>query len=114
MSIISVSFLLLLLGLTIVYFLVPKRLQWWVLLAASLGFYACGGWQLLPFVFLTALSTWGAALWISARQKRDKLWLKANRETLTKAERAAYKARGNSRRRLVLVLCLVLDITLAR
>ncbi len=110
MSIISVSFLLLLLGLTIVYFLVPKRLQWWVLLAASLGFYACGGWQLLPFVFLTALSTWGAALWISARQKRDKLWLKANRETLTKAERAAYKARGNARRRLVLVLCLVLNL----
>ena len=48
MSILSVSFLLFVLGLCTVYFLAPKRFQWWVLLIFSLAFYALGGLLNLP------------------------------------------------------------------
>ena len=38
-----------------VYYLAPSRIRWWILLAASLGFYAsASGWMLL----LTGASAW--------------------------------------------------------
>ena len=58
MSILSVPFLLFLTGLIILYFALPKRFQWWVLLVFSLAFYALGGWLNLPFLLITACSVW--------------------------------------------------------
>ena len=49
MSYTSITFICFLLVMGIAYFLVPKRIQWGVLLAASLGFYvlSCGARVLL-------------------------------------------------------------------
>ena len=109
MSILSVRFLLFLAGLFIVYFALPKRFQWWVLLAFSLAFYALGGLLNLPFLLLTALTVWGAALYIQRNAEAQKAYLKEHKE-LSKEEKTAYKTRRKSRRRLVMLLCLLLNI----
>ncbi|MBR7010454.1 MAG: MBOAT family protein [Oscillospiraceae bacterium] len=110
MSILSVSFLLFILGLCLVYFLVPKRFQWWVLLAFSLGFYALGGLLSLPWLLLTALSAWATARYIQDRADAEKAFLAAHKAELSKEERSARKAKGKKTRRRALTLCILLNV----
>ena len=65
MSIISFSFLLFLLILVIIYFIVPKKMQWAVILAANLVFYAYSGPKYLIYILSCAFFTWYAALKIN-------------------------------------------------
>ena len=39
----------------LLYYIVPRRFQWLVLLAASLVFYLTYGWTRIPFVVISAL-----------------------------------------------------------
>ena len=110
MSIVSVSFPLFALGLCVAYFLVPKRMQWWVLLAFSLGFYALGGLTSLPWLLLTACSVWWFARQIQAGADGEKEWLSAHKADTTKEERAARKAKGKKARRRLLVCCVLLNV----
>ncbi len=110
MSILSVGFILFIAGLFIVYYLVPKKLQWWLLLAFSLAFYTLGGWRNLPFLLLTALTVWAAARYIGRSAAREKDYLKEHKAELSKDERAAFKTKGKRGRRRVLVCCLLLNL----
>lgn len=56
MSLISLSFLLFLLILLIVYFCVPSKLQWVVLLIGSFVFYLFSGWKLITYLLVTIVS----------------------------------------------------------
>lgn len=109
MSILSVRFILFLAGLLILYYLLPRRFQWGLLLLASLCFYLLSGWQTLPFLLLTSLSVWASALWIHRLAEREKAELKARKAEMTKQDRAARKAAGKRQRRRIMVLCLVLN-----
>ena len=105
----SLSFLLFA-GVTVLLtWLCPRRFRWIVLLTASLAFYACGDWWYLPFLCVTVLSSWGIALWIEARAARDEADLAARRDSLTKEERKAHKAKGKKRRFRILLLGLILN-----
>lgn len=110
MSIVSVSFPVFVLALLAAYFLVPKRFQWWVLLAFSLGFYALGGLLNLPWLLLTALSAWAAARYIQSAAEGEKAYLAAHKAELSKEERTARKTKGKKLRRRALVLCVLLNI----
>ena len=57
MSILSIEFLALVLGTVIVYYIIPLKLRWWVLLAASAFFYALAGWQGCIWLVLVAAET---------------------------------------------------------
>ena len=80
MSITSTAFVLCLIVLTAIYFLAPKGLQWVVLLAASIGFYAAGGLRTLPYILITALSAYAAALAIGEVDRRQKAHFAARKE----------------------------------
>ena len=64
MSYTSITFICFLLVTGIAYFLVPRRVQWGVLLAASLGFYvlSCGARTLLLVAACGILSGWFSAV----------------------------------------------------
>ncbi len=62
MSFVSAGFIGFLAASVLLYYLVPKRLRWLVLLAASYAFYLSGGLKTVGFLLLATLSTWGAGL----------------------------------------------------
>lgn len=70
MTFISFYFLVFLIILTAVYFIVPARYRWTVLLAGSLLFYAKAGLSYLPFMAGTALITYFGARVISDRHEK--------------------------------------------
>ena len=62
------------LGLTalavVLYYVLPKRAQWCVLLAASMVFYLAGGWKSLIWLLLVILVTWTAGLLLGHLNER--------------------------------------------
>lgn len=54
----SLLFLLFLLGTVIVYYLVPKKIQWAVLLVASYGFYLSSGLENAAYILFTTVFTY--------------------------------------------------------
>lgn len=77
MEICSVPFLIFVGALLLLYMLLPaklRRLQPWLLLAASLGFYLSFGKQALVYVIATGLSAYGAALLTERYPKKSRLW----------------------------------------
>jgi len=72
MSFISLEFLLFLLVVFICYFAVPKKIRWWVLLAASYTFYIlAGGFFAALIISFTIISVYGAGLWAGALRKNN-------------------------------------------
>ena len=67
----SFSFVFFVPVLLAVYYLIPRRLQWGLLLLVSLGFYAAGGARYLGFLLFTAVSVYGSACLMDARQREE-------------------------------------------
>ena len=62
MSILSISFVAFTIATVIVYYIIPLKWRWLVLLAASCFFYALSGWQGCIWVFIVAAVTYAAGL----------------------------------------------------
>ncbi len=58
----SLAFFLFLGAAVTLYYLVPLTARWYVLLTASLFFYAAAGLEFLPFILCSSLLAWGAGL----------------------------------------------------
>ncbi len=98
MSMTSFPFLLFSAIVLLVYYLVPARVQWVVLLVASMGFYAAAGGWYLPFIGVTILSTFFVARLMARHAARDEAYIAAHRSEWSKEERKAYKNKGKKRR----------------
>ena len=95
-----------------VYHILPRRVRWLVLLAASYGFYASRSLSSLPFILVTTLSTWLGALRIDRLAADAKARIKAEKSTLSSEEKKQLKARVRSRERVWLYAVLVLNFAL--
>ncbi len=93
----------------LLYYLVPKRIQWCVLLLASTVFYAAAGGWYLPFILTTIASTYAVARLIKRHAKRTEDYIAAHKSELPKEERKAYKAAAKKRRFWMLLGGLVLN-----
>lgn len=109
MSTASLTFLLFAGATLLIYWLLPGRVRWVALLAASLLFYAWGDGWYLPFLGFGILSTYAAARWMQAHADRDAAALAAAGAELSREERKARRAAGKRIRRRALILCLVLN-----
>ncbi|MBQ8849608.1 MAG: MBOAT family protein [Clostridia bacterium] len=105
----SYGFIAFLCVLFVVYYLLPKKSQWAILLAASYIFYAFAGLDCLVFIFVTTLSAYFVARLMGRLTKKEGAYLDANRETLDKDGRKKYKAAVKKRRFYILVCGLVLN-----
>lgn len=105
----SVGFLLFAACLLLVYYLIPRKGQWILLLAASYLFYLWAGTQYLFFILFTTLSTWASARWIGNEQIKQDAYLAAHKADMSREEKKAYKAAVKKRCRVPLVLCLILN-----
>ena len=92
------------------YYLVPKKWQWPLLLAASYVFYFIAGPSYLAYIAVTTATTYFAARMIEGNAKRQSAYLKEHKDVLSKEEKKAYK-NGQKRIRIRWVAaCLLVNI----
>lgn len=96
----------------LLYYTIPKKWQWKLLLAASYLFYLSAGVQLLAFLLYTTAVTFLIALWMQKRADAEERFVAQNREVLEKEARKAYRAAEKKKRFRILVLGLVLGFGL--
>ena len=73
MSILSLEFLLFAACVVLLYYLLPRKVRWMVLLLGSVAFVCLNGWHSALHLTLVALLMWGGALVL--QRKRSKLLL---------------------------------------
>ncbi len=95
------------------YFVVPKRAQWGILLAGSVVFYLAAGWQsLLVLGFLTAI-TYGFSRFLEGALAKEAAALSTLTGEENRDARKALRARGRKQRSRILtagVLCQLLPL----
>lgn len=106
----SYEFLGFLAVLFLAYYLIPKKWQWPLLLAASYLFYWAAGPEYLIYIAATTVTTYLAARQIEKNANRQSAYLKEHKAELSKEEKRAYKD-GQKRIRLRwVVACLLFNI----
>lgn len=109
MSLTSVSFLLFAAVLLLVYYCVPKRAQWVVLLAGSWMFYLAADWRYFLFLGVTVLTAYVATRIMGSRLQRQEAYLKENKTALSREDKKAYKAKVKAGNRILLTVCLAVN-----
>ena len=112
MTFLSGGFLLLVGALLIIYYLLPKRFRYLVLLAGSVVFYALAGRAYLPFLGITVLTVYGAALLLGRSLERQKAYVSEHKKELTREAVAAYKKKESGKRTALFLVCLLLNLGL--
>lgn len=110
MPLLSVSFIALLVGVFIVYYLIPQRHRWMVLLLASMVFYIAAGAGSLVYMLATSAAVYAAALYMQRVADAQKAYLKANK--LSREEKAALRAKNRRKRKGALLGALLVSLGL--
>jgi alginate O-acetyltransferase complex protein AlgI len=105
----SYNFIVFIAALFIIYYIIPKKYQWMLLLAASYTFYFFAGAKFLAYIGLTTISTYLVSMKISSLHREQSDYLTQNKKTLGRDEKKTYKASIKSRRWKWLLFCLLLN-----
>ena len=106
MSVVSYIFIVFFAVTVLIYYIVPKKIQWWVLLAASAVFYAYSGIDDLLIVVGTAFLVYPLTMLMEKNlEEQDRLLLDADKRAARKIKTAQKKKR---KKYLVLALLIVI------
>ena len=93
-------------GTFILYYIVPKRLQQWLLLLASLGFYFCAGWTYPIYIITTATAVYMAGYYMGSQDEiYDRMSKRASKE-----QQRMLKKEFTSKKKTVMLLCLIFNL----
>ena len=92
------------------YYLVPKKLQWPLLLVFSYVFYFIADPMYLLFILVTTISTYFVSLKMEHINAEMSAYVAEHKAELSKEEKKAYKAKMKARKWNWLLLCLFLNI----
>ena len=87
MAFTSLTFVLLVLATVALYYLLPRRFQWLLLLAASMVFYLSGGGRTVIWLLAVAAVTWGCGLALQRLNDQRKGADKARQNQLKAAKK---------------------------
>lgn len=110
MSIASLQFLGFVAITAIIYYMAPCKLQWCVLLIASVIFYVSFGGYGILLLLATAFLAWFCALQIQKSKDTEETWLLENRKKVDKEERKEKKAVFQKQQRVYVVLFVIVAI----
>ena len=102
MSFITVGFATFVSVTLLLYYLIPCRFRWVVLLVASYVFYCINDAGYLIYIILTTISAFLCAALIENRGIGQKRYLQDNGDKLTREEKKSYKAAVKKKQRLIL------------
>lgn len=94
--------------LLLLYYVIPKKCQWVLLLIASCVFYCAADPRFLWYILAVAVLTYTAARIIDQNFARQRAYLKEHKEELSREEKKAYKHMQGRVRRRWFVICLVM------
>ncbi len=106
----SYEFLGFMLILFLLYYLIPRKFQWPLLLACSYFFYFSADPRFLLYILITTATIYLTAAIIGKQRDKQQVYLKEHKEEMSKEERKGYK---NRQRRVCsrwLVGCLLLNL----
>ncbi|MCD8324484.1 MAG: MBOAT family protein [Clostridiales bacterium] len=106
----SYSFIAFISVVFVLYYVLPKKCQWPMLLVASYVFYYIAGPTYLIFIATTTVTTYLISLKLDALAQTQKAYIRENKSILSKEEKKAYKAGIKSRQWKWLLLCLFINI----
>lgn len=112
MQLLTYGFLLFAAAVLVLYYLIPGKYQWILLLAASLAFYLGAGPGGLLCLCVSVFSTWGLALKIGTLTKRSTEEIKAKGLAGQEKKEAVLKVKKRQRRLMQLGLLLNFGILL--
>ncbi len=98
--------------LLVLYYLVPKKTQWVLLLTASYLFYGIANWRYLFFIAFTTLSVYFVACKVDKIHLTQKEYLAAHKNGMSKEERSAYKNKMKAKRFRWLLLGLLFNLAI--
>lgn len=110
MNITSLSFIIFIFALWVIYYILPKKYQWILLLIASIGFYIYGGATSIIYVLLTSLSVYVATCFIEKLAIKNKLYIKENKNILSKEEKKKSKEKIKKQRRAIIVVTIIFNL----
>ena len=109
MAFTSFSFLLFAAAVIALYYLVPKKFQWWVLLIASYVFYLTADIRYLVFILLTTVTTYFTARHMGKALDVQDAYLAEHKKELSREEKKEYKAKVKSANRKWMIGCLLFN-----
>lgn len=101
MSLVSFQFILFISVGCVIYYLVPKKAQWLVLLILSYLFYLCGGIGMVGYILVTTITVWMAGILLEYSEKSMKARIKQGAGSLTKEEKKYIKAKAKTQRQVL-------------
>ena len=110
MSLVSVQFLVFLAVFLVIYFIVPKRCQWWVLLAGNFVFYLFGYYKVVGYLLVTIISQYAVAIAIDKQNKKCREEIESSAET--KSSRKEIKQRYGKIKKKLLLLAVFINVGL--
>lgn len=105
----SYSFIIFISLLFIIYYLIPKKFQWMLLLGASYLFYSFAGVKYILYILLTTVSTYIVSIKIGNLHEAQSEYLSKHKSQLSREEKKAYKASIKSIQWKWLLFCLFLN-----
>lgn len=105
----SYSFILFLIVLFLLYYSIPGKYQWILLLMASYVFYAAAGYKYLIYLLVTTVTTYLTAKRMDTLLHVQGVYLKENKENLNREEKKEYKALQKKKRFRLITLCMVFN-----
>ena len=96
MALNSLAFIAFLALVLLVYYIVPKKFQWIVLLVASYGFYLTSGVENLVFILFTTVFTFFSGLWMQKIRDKQQNYIKSLGD-ITKEQKRELKKVANKK-----------------
>ena len=106
----SYAFIGFLCAVFLLYYILPKKCQWPLLLIASYAFYWIADWRYLFFIIVTTVSSYLISLKTESINLTQKEYLKGEGKDLSKDEKKAYKDKMKAKKWAWLLVCLFFNI----
>jgi len=106
----SYEFIAFLIAIIVLYYLIPKKFQWILLLVGSYVFYAFAGLHFLLFIAATTVTTYLAARQITRIQSARAAQYESVKADLDRDGKKAFKAATKKKTGLWFIACLILNI----
>ena len=110
MSFTSYEFIAFLIAIFLLYYIIPKKFQWILLLIGSYVFYAFAGIDFLLYILATTLTTWFAATRITKIQDERNEYFAAHKADMDREAKKSYKADTKKKTRVWFLSCLLLNL----